>query len=495
MTIIKKIRIDDLRTIAAKGEDSATQFKADVTNAESLAAEMAAFANSEGGTILIGVADDGSIPGLSRGDVTRINQLIGNAASQMVRSPLTVSTENLLLGDGRIVIVVTVPKGIDKPYFDKNGVIWLKVGADKRRVNSKEELRRLFQMSEQFHADELPTKAGIDKLDKLRFRDFLRDVYKQEYPDTPAEMPRLLQNMNLATGDGKLNLAGVLLFAEQPEFIVPQFVVKAIRYPGNEIHATDYLDTEDFAGPLQKVFEDSLAFVMRNLHKVQAGRGVNTPGLPEVPETVFEELLVNALAHRDYLISAPVRLFIYDNRIEIISPGHLPDNLTVEKIRTGISNIRNPILVSYIAKGILPYHGLGSGIKRALDSWHDIEFTDDHDRCLFIATIHRKPVGELDVVASSSGKTLVKPGKRRKSDGKSSVNISERRRRNSLPSEKTSEKIIVALESDGHLSIADLSAMIGVTTRSIERNIQTLQKQGRLRRVGPAKGGYWEVLK
>ena len=73
--------------------------------------------------------------------------------------------------------------------IEKNGVIWLKAGADKRRVNFKEELRRLFQFTNQFHADELPTKAGIDKLDKLRFRDFLRDVYKQEDPDSPAELP------------------------------------------------------------------------------------------------------------------------------------------------------------------------------------------------------------------------------------------------------------------------------------------------------------------
>ena len=410
----------ELEKLVTKGEDSTCQFKADIRNASSLASEMAAFANSEGGVILIGVADNGSIPGLSKNDVNRINQLISNAASHLVRSPLTVNTENLLLDDGRIVIVLTVPKGIDKPYFDKNGVIWLKVGADKRKVNSKEELRRLFQISEQFHADELPTKAGIDKLDKLRFRDFLRDVYKQEFPDNPVELIRLLQNMSLATEDGKLNLAAVLLFAEQPEFIVPQFVVKAIRYSGNEIHATDYVDTEDFTGPLRKIFDGSLAFVMRNLHKVQAGRGVNAPGLPEIPEIVFEELLVNALVHRDYLVSAPIRLFIFDNRIEIISPGHLPDNLTVEKICTGISNIRNPILVSYIAKGLLPYHGLGSGIKRALDKWPDIEFTDDHDRCLFIVTVHRKPVGELNLAVNVSEKAENPSGKRRENVGKDS---------------------------------------------------------------------------
>ena len=272
----------DLFSQIALGEDSTHQFKADMKNADSLASEMAAFANSNGGTIFIGVADDGSTPGLSGQDVARINQIISNAASQLVRSPLAVQTENVALKNGRIVIVLTVPKGIDKPYFDKNGVIWLKAGADKRRVNSKEELRRLFQLTNQFHADELPTKAGIDKLDKLRFRDFLRDVYKQEYPDSTVELTRLLQNMNLATDDGRLNLAGVLLFAEQPEWIVPQFVVKAIRYPGNKIHVTDYLDTEDFSGPLPKIFEGALAFVMRNLHKVQAGRGVNAPGMPEI---------------------------------------------------------------------------------------------------------------------------------------------------------------------------------------------------------------------
>ena len=125
--------------------------------------------------------------------------------------------------------------------------------------------------------------------------------------------------------------------------------------------------------------------------KVQAGRGVNAPGLPEIPEAVFEELLVNALVHRDYLVSAPIRLFVFDNRIEIISPGHLPNNLTVEKIRAGNSNIRNPILVSYVAKGLLPYHGLGSGIKPALEKWPTIDFTDDHDGGLFTATVHRRP--------------------------------------------------------------------------------------------------------
>lgn len=273
----------DVQAQVALGEDSRRQFKQDVTNADALAAEMAAFANAEGGLILIGVHDDGSIQGLSGEDVRRVNQLIGNTASQNVRSPLTVTTENVDIGNGRIVIALTVPKGLDKPYFDRNGVIWLKSGADKRRVNSREELCRLFQAVDRFHADELPTKTRPDRLDSLRFRDFLRDVYHQAYPETPEELLTLLQNMNLATDDGRLNLAGVLLFAERPEWIRPQFIVKGIRYPGTGIHVSDYLDSEDFAGPLPEVFAGAMAFIMRNLRKVQAGRGVNAPGVPRDP--------------------------------------------------------------------------------------------------------------------------------------------------------------------------------------------------------------------
>lgn len=459
----------DLQAQIALGEDSRRQFKQDITNTDALAAEMAAFANAEGGTIYLGVADDGSLSGLSWLDVTRINQLIGNAASQHVRSPLTVQTENVAVSAERVVICLTIPKGQDKPYFDRNGVIWLKSGADKRRVNSKEELRRLFQSVDQFHADELPTKAGLDKLDRLRLRDFLRDVYQQPYPDAPDELLRLLQNMNLATDDGLLNLAGVLLFAERPEWIKPQFIIKAIRYPGNTIHISEYLDTEDFAGPLPEMFAGAMAFVMRNLRKIQAGQGVNAPGVPEIPPAVFEELLVNALAHRDYLVSAPIRLFVFDNRIEIISPGHLPNNLTVAKIRTGNSNIRNPILVSYIAKGMLPYRGLGSGIKRALEHWPAIDFDDDREGCLFTATVHRKE--------------MVAPAEL----GSSSEISSE------ISSEKSSEKILGLLKTNPKLAARELADLMGISQRAVEKQIAILRKEGRLRRIGPAKGGHWEV--
>ncbi len=450
------------------GEDSARQFKRDISNADALASEMVAFANCEGGTIFIGVADDGSAPGLSAEDVSRLNQLIGNTANHSVRSPIAVRTKNVLLESGRVVIVLTVPKGLDKPYFDRNGVIWLKAGSDKRRVNSKEELRRLFQISDQFHADELPTKAGLEALDLLRFRDFLRDLHGQELPQSPAELMRLLKNMNLATENGVLNLAGLLLFGERPESLKPQFIVKAVRYPGNEIHVARYVDTEDIAGPLRRVFDDAQAFVLRNLHKLQAGRGVNSQGAPEIPAVVFEELLVNALVHRDYLVSAPVRVFIFENRIEIISPGNLPNNLTVEKIRAGNSNLRNPILASYAAKGLLPYRGLGSGVPRAVEAWPSIELRDDRDAGNFVVTIPRGGTAEV-------ARGAEQPFRRSTSH--------------------TTQKLIDLIAQRPKISRQQLAEALGITADGVKYHLRKLQEQKLIGRVGSAKGGYWEILR
>lgn len=267
--------LHELQQQISLGEDSTRQFKGDIRNVDSLASEIAAFANANGGTLYIGVTDGGTAIGFTSQDVARLNQLISNAASQHIRSPISVSTENIGLENGNVVIALSIPKGIDKPYFDNKGVIWQKAGADKRRINSKDELRRLFQNVAQFHADELPTKAGIDKLDKLRFRNFLQEVQQTELPSTEPEQKTLLDNMNLLAAYGSLNLAAVLLFAERPERITPQFIIKAIRFPGNDIHSTSYLDSEDFDGQLTQMYEGALSFILRNLHKVQSGKGDN----------------------------------------------------------------------------------------------------------------------------------------------------------------------------------------------------------------------------
>lgn len=466
--------LNELKAIISRGEDSHHQFKEDIRNHDSLAAEMVAFSNSRGGRIFIGVSNKGDLIGLSSKDVDRVNQLISNSASQHVKGPIAVHTENISVDHNRIVIALTVSEGIDKPYFDNQGVIWLKSGSDKRRIHSKEELRRLFQEVDLLHADEVPTRAGVEALNISHFSKFFENVYHEALPDSKEEMLMLLENMNLATSH-RLNLAGLLLFADKPQLYKPEFVLKAVSFAGESI-ADSYLDSEDFEGPLPAIFQGALAFIMRNLRKVQKQKGVNTIGEPEVPQIVFEELLVNALIHRDYFISAPIRLFIFEDRVEIISPGNLPDHLTIEKIRAGNSIQRNPILASYVAKGLLPYRGLGTGVRRALQDWPQIQFIDDHNGCLFISLVER-------LIIASSRKEILK-GQDAPINAPINTNLSG-----------LQILILKIIEDDPGSSYEDISTKLEKDRSTIKRNIQQMKSLGVLQRSGSKKKGLWIIVK
>jgi ATP-dependent DNA helicase RecG len=378
----------ELLEIVARGEDSRHQFKEDATNALSLASEIVAFANSGGGQIFLGVADDGTIRACTAADLERLNQLISNAASNNVRPPINPLTENVAVAAG-LVIVVTIPDGLSKPYMDNSGAIWVKSGSDKRRVTSREEMQRMFQSAQLVHADDIPVVGtSIADIDLDYFRVFFRTRFEEELEEQDLSLAQVLSNMRVSS-NGTLTVAGVLLFAKDPQAFVPVFHVKAVAYPGDDIHTTTYLDSADIYGRIETQFENAMGFLLRNLRREQKAQGINSLGEVEIPRIVLEELLANALIHRDYFVSAPVRIFIFANRIEIISPGHLPNSLTVANIQSGNSNIRNPILTSYATR-VLPYRGLGTGILRALKEYPAIEFEDDRDGNQFRVKIRRR---------------------------------------------------------------------------------------------------------
>lgn len=377
----------ELIDLLSRGEDSRQQFKADMTNADALAAEIVAFSNTSGGRIFIGVNDDGSVRGLSGADLARLNQLVANAASQNVRPAVNPLTDNVPHPNG-MVIVISIPEGISKPYMDKNGAIWVKNGSDKRRATSREELQRLFQQAGLVHADETPVAGlGPGDVDMPYFETFFEQQFGEPLAGHNRPLPQLLTNMNLMN-QGQLNVAGGLLFAKTPHYALPAFIVKAVAFVGNQIEDERYIDSRDITGKLADVFQQTLGFISVNTRAVQGDQGFNSSGQAEIPRIVWEELVANALVHRDYFISAPVRVLVFMDRVEIISPGHLPNNLTIENIKAGNSNMRNPILASFASK-LLPYRGLGSGLLRALRAWPQIELIDDRAGNLFKATVIR----------------------------------------------------------------------------------------------------------
>jgi ATP-dependent DNA helicase RecG len=380
----------ELIDLIALGETSTVQFKRTLEDTNDLAKELCAFANTEGGIILFGVEDDGTISGLSPEEVRELTSKIANVASQVVREPIYPTSEVVAVNQTR-VLVIRVAESAAKPHFDKNGAIWVKALADKRRVTSREELRRIFQDAHVFYADEQPVpRTSLGDLDREIFEEFHHEVVGESSADSGIELDRLLENHNAAV-NGRLTLAGLLFFGKQPQKYRPELLTKAVSWrTGAADDSAGYHDSQDIGGTLPRQLAGTLAFLSRNLVRQQAGQSLNSEGVSEVPGQVFEELLVNMLVHRNYFLTAPQTVFIFPDRIEITSPGHLPNKLTVEQAKSGNSIPRNPILQS-IASKLLPYRGIGTGIPRALKQYPYIEFFNDVESNRFRSVILRKP--------------------------------------------------------------------------------------------------------
>lgn len=374
----------------SNGEDSYTQFKEQAVTAKDLAKEFVAFSNAEGGIVIFGIADDGDIKGLSTDEIEKIGQLIGNTANENVKPPIHPLIQNMTIDDKK-VMVVFVKNGASKPYKTSSGVFYTKSGADKKII-SDEELRRLFAESKRLYADEeIVTGSDISDLNSEQFYNFLeKDDSKiyEEVKQGTLSLSSVLENRELLRSD-QLTLAGNLIFGMNPQKYNTSFYVDCVYFDGDEISVDKFISKKTLKGSFEKLFNDSLAFVVSNLTKKQVDDEFNTKGELEVDERVLTELIVNALVHRDYYINSSIKIFMFHNRIEIVSPGKLTNSLTVDKIKSGISIHRNPILNS-ICKTVLPYSGYGSGIKRAIGINPSIEFINDIDKEEFKCIIPRE---------------------------------------------------------------------------------------------------------
>ena len=377
------------------GEDSYTEFKREPIPPAKLAEEMVAFLNAHGGLILFGVDDDGEVAGLAPEQVRLFNANFSSACTDYVRPACYPDTQLLSVGEGaakRMIMAVSVPEGLSKPYSDKGGRYWIRLGADKRTIQEREQLQRLMQESQLLYADEIPVPGTTpDELDFQKLSTYLQRDRNASFDEvvkrTALPVERLLENLGLVK-NGSLTLAALLLFGKTPQRFRPAFCVKAVSYVGNDRAGTVYRDSEDITGDLEALYERTMSFLTRNLHHVQGNAGFNSLGTLEVSYAALEETVVNMLIHRDYFISAPWRVFIFDNRIELVSPGALPNHLTIENVKNGISNLRNPLLASFATK-MLPYRGMGTGIMRTLREMPTVELRSDRDAGEFTVVIPR----------------------------------------------------------------------------------------------------------
>ena len=379
---------DDIQNIIQCGESSTVQFKERMPHPDSVAHELIAFSNSKGGCIIFGVNDTtGAVNGLSFVEIQHLNQSLVNIASQKIYPPIYISTETVIVHDNRIVIV-TVEEGLSKPYKDSNGTIYVKNGADKRKVTSNDEIARLLG-SKSLLADETEIfDSSIHDVDERLFYNYFKMEFKKTYEEKGLTLEEAL-NAKKVMRNNHLTLAGLLFFSREPQHFRPAFTIKAVSFLGNDMGGTEYRSKpEDLNGTIPEMFKQAMLYIKSCIRYVQKEPSFNSRGCPEISLIAVEEILQNALVHRDYFKNAPVRLMIFENRIEIISPGNLPNSLTVEEIKYGNPVIRNNQTALFASK-TLPYSGLGSGLCRAFEHQSNLELINDTAGEQFIARIPR----------------------------------------------------------------------------------------------------------
>ena len=417
---------DILKQIKA-GEVSGVQFKERILDKYDIACELVAFSNSHGGKLVVGIKDKtGETNALSYSEVQETTNLLSDIASENVVPSILIKIDTVEVEDGNLVIA-TVKEGLNKPYHDNKGIVWVKNGADKRKVFDNAELAEMMTDCGSFAPDEAGVRdATVNDLDATTIKQFLGNRFERvlekkgltgdAFNEASLDMicsaiakghdsEKILRNLRFIRPDGTLTVAAMLLFGKYTQRWMPMMTAKCICFAGNSIGSKvfrDKVNDADMEGNLLHQYDTIMDFFTRNLHNVQVGDEFNSMGKLEIPYTSLVEFTVNSLVHRSLNMKAPVRIFIFDNRVEIHSPGALPNGLTIDDIKAGTSMPRNMFLFNN-AIYLLPYTGVGSGITRALDEDINVTFMNNDKAQEFVITVWREESNQVEGESNQVG--------------------------------------------------------------------------------------------
>jgi predicted HTH transcriptional regulator len=401
-----------------------------------------------------------------------------------------------------------VDSAFNKPYKDLQGQIFIKQGPDKRRVTENTEILRLFAGSQKYAPDEAPLlQTSLADLDNRLLAEYVRKVYNREVEDFGVPYERLLENMRVADAEGHLTLAGLMFFGRQPQKYCPSFMVKAVAFYGNELGDTVYEDSKDIEGTIPEMFERGMAFLKSHLYQVQDGRPFNSVGKLEISEVALEELFQNALVHREYIKTAPIRLLVFRNRVEIVSPGCLPDGLTVDDIKLGNSFQRNPLIATFCAKTMF-YRGLGSGVLRSLQDGAHIDFINNETGKQFTAVINKttqsttqNEVGATQNEAGTTQNTTQNEAgttqNTTQNEAGTTQNEANTTQNNIRLSNLTAlqRRILEYIAKNPLASRFEIADKIeDATIDGVKYSLARLQDLNLIRRIGSKRKGYWKVV-
>ena len=369
----------ELLELIANGENSGVEFKRDSIDARSLAKEIVALSNLRVGRVILGIEDDGAVSGITRSD---LEPFVMNICRDLVRPEIIPYFETIRdVAPGRDVAVIELEMGwtVHHVWKSNHRTYYVRVGTQSREA-SPEELERLFQQRGVLRVELRPVSGStLDSLDLRRLEEYFVTIRRQVAPDrTDREgWTRMLVNTELLSDSSQAfpcTVAGLLLFGQNPNRFLPQAGISAAAYPGKEKEYTT-IERATIRGPLVRsgaadtttdmleagLVEQALQFVERNAWRettIVDGRRVERSAFPS---EVLREAIVNALVHRDYLLSATdIEISLFSDRLEIISPGRLPNGITPERMRVGCRAARNQLIKDVMRDyGYLEHMGMG----------------------------------------------------------------------------------------------------------------------------------------
>lgn len=339
-----------------ESESESIEYKSAMTNTGDIAKPVCAFANTSGGSIFVGVADSGSVVGVPANKLDEWQ--IGLAEAVSCVSPMPDHRITLEDRDGKDIIRLVVSPMTSDSFCTFQGVVYLRSGSVNRKIEGQALLNFLVDR-QILHFDQRMTDYGIEEIAPHKVEDYL----KRRSPGMVFEESRLkeyLINLGLAKQEGSFRLrnAAILFFAKAPSGMITQAEIKLARYPGRE--PIDNLDKLFATGTILENLDAAQAFIVKNTRTGYKIEGMYRKDVPEYPNEVVRELLVNAIVHRDYYNCNGIQINIFSDRLEILNPGTLLPGLTLANLGS-ISIQRNPLIYRML-RDIGLVEGMATGI-------------------------------------------------------------------------------------------------------------------------------------
>ena len=344
------------------GEDAVTEFKSLVTgsykaNKDDLAKAVCALANTKGGLLLLGIENDGTVSGIgSMENADELMMQVSKVCQDIIHPPIWCTVEKAEVKGEALLVVKVTAFSTNRPY--RAGKTYYVRDANQSREAKRDELVRLLQSAD-YHYDEAAVEGSKwADLDPLAIRAFLETVYETPEPEVRGE--RLLQQLSCLAEDGTPTVSGILLFGRDPAKWLPDARISAVVIQGTEM-SLDFADRKEFQGRLPDQIDAAAEFL-----RIRVMSPSHVEGMERVeegiPERVLREAITNAVVHRDYRAASQIRIYVFDDRVEIVNPGDLLNKLTLEGIRVGgISQRRNPVLAGLLGR-IRRRESMGIGV-------------------------------------------------------------------------------------------------------------------------------------